>query len=205
MEKHIPSIVQVWHLGHESGHAIADVLFGDYNPSAKLTMSFPYAVGQIPIYYNNRTTGRPYQKGYRWCSRYLDNSNEPLYPFGYGLSYTTFKYSDISLDHSKLAVNDTITATVKIKNTGNFDGVEVVQLYIQDLVGSITRPKKELKGFKRIKLKANEEKEVSFKVSVDELKFYNKDLELTAEHGNFKIYIGTSSVNTKEIAFEYIE
>ncbi len=205
LEKHIPSIVQVWHLGHESGHAIADVLFGDYNPSAKLTMSFPYAVGQIPIYYNNRTTGRPYQKGYRWCSRYLDNSNEPLYPFGYGLSYTTFKYSDISLDHSKLAVNDTITATVKIKNTGNFDGVEVVQLYIQDLVGSITRPKKELKGFKRIKLKANEEKEVSFKVSVDELKFYNKDLELTAEHGNFKIYIGTSSVNTKEIAFEYIE
>lgn len=168
-------------------------------------MSFPYSVGQIPVYYNNRTTGRPYQKGYRWCTKYIDNPIDPLYPFGYGLSYTTFKYSAISLDKNKLQNSDTITATIQITNTGGFDGVEVVQLYIQDLLGSITRPKKELKHFKRIELKTGEEKEVSFRISVDDLKFYNKDLEYIAEYGEFKIYIGASSVDTKETTFEYRE
>ena len=205
LDKNIPSVVQVWHLGHESGNAIADVLFGDYNPSGKLTMSFPYSVGQIPVYYNNRTTGRPYQEGGRWCTRYIDNPIDPLYPFGHGLSYTSFEYSDISIDNDKLLEGDTIKASITVKNTGNTSGTEIVQFYVQDLVGSITRPVKELKGFERIDLKVEEEKEVSFKISVDDLKFYNNDLDLTAEYGDFKVYIGSSSVNTREITFEYKE
>lgn len=205
LDKNIPSIIQVWHLGHESGNAIADVIFGDYNPSGKITMSFPRSVGQIPVYYNNRTTGRPYKEGYRWCSRYIDNPNTPLYPFGYGLSYTTFQYSDIILNKNKLRHRETITATVKIKNTGNMKGVEIVQLYIRDMVGSITRPVKELKDFKVIEMEAGEERDVSFTISVDDLKFYNKNLKWSAEYGDFRIYIGTSSDNTKEIDFAYVK
>lgn len=204
MNQNIPSIVQVWHLGHESGNAIADVLFGDYNPSAKLTISFPRAVGQIPVYYNNRATGRPYEEGSRWCSRYIDNSNDPLYPFGHGLSYTTFEYSAITLNHNQLTDENTIIASVTIKNSGQVDGVELVQLYIQDLVGSVTRPRKELKDYRHIKLKANEEKEVRFRIAVDDLKFYTREMKWGAEYGQFKIDIGTSSENTQTITFDYV-
>jgi beta-glucosidase len=201
LDKNIPGIVQVWHLGHESGNAIADVIFGDYNPSGKLTMSFPYTVGQIPVYYNNRTTGRPFVKDYRWCTRYIDNPNTPLYPFGYGLSYSTFEYSNITLNKTTLTENDSIIATIKVKNNGPYDGIEIVQLYIQDLKGSVTRPVKELKGFKRVSLKNGEEKEISFTVSEEDLKFFDIDMDFLAEPGNFKVFIGKNSVDVKEASF----
>lgn len=201
VDENIPGIIQVWHLGHESGNAIADVVFGDVNPSGKLTMSFPYNVGQIPVYYNNKTTGRPFKKDYRWCTRYIDSPNEALYPFGYGLSYSTFKYSEIHLNQNEFKDGQKINATVKVKNKGPFDGAEIVQLYIQDLQGSVTRPVKELKAFERLELKNGEEKEVSFTISVDDLKFYNNDLDFVAEPGEFKLYIGTNSVELMQTTF----
>ncbi len=201
LDKNIDGIVQVWHLGHESGDAIADVVFGDYNPSGKLTLSFPYNEGQIPVYYSCKTTGRPFQENYRWCSHYIDNPNTPLYPFGYGLSYSTFRYSEIELSKNKLGKLGSIEATVKIKNLGPFNGDEIVQLYIQDLKGSVTRPVKELKGFKRISLKVDEEKTVSFNITVDDLRFYTKNMKYEAEPGEFKVYIGNSSDNVKEAEF----
>lgn len=201
LDENVPSIMQVWHLGHESGNAIADVLFGDYNPSGKLTLSFPRSVGQIPIYYNNFTTGRPFKENYRWCTHYMDSPNTPLYPFGYGLSYTRFEYSEIILSDTVLKQKGSIEATVKVRNTGNYKGTEVVQFYIQDLLGTVTRPVKELKGFKLVDLKQGEEQEVKFTISVNDLKFYNNDLEFVAEPGEFKLYIGTSSENVQEARF----
>jgi beta-glucosidase len=201
IDENIPSIVQVWHLGHESGNAIADVVFGDYNPSGKLTMSFPHSVGQIPIYYNSFRTGRPYQENYRWSTHYMDSPNTPLYAFGYGLSYTKFEYSNIELSDSVLNKKGKIKAIIKVKNTGEYDGTEIVQLYIQDLVGSITRPVKELKGFELVELKKGEEKEVRFTIDIEDLKFYNNELDFIAEPGGFKVFIGTSSDNVKEAKF----
>jgi beta-glucosidase len=202
---HVPAILNVWFGGTEAGDAIADVLFGDVNPSGKLSTTFPKNVGQIPLYYNHKNTGRPLGEG-KWFqkfrSNYLDVSNGPLYPFGYGLSYTTFSYSDITLSSNTIKGNQRLTASVTVTNTGNTAGKEVVQLYTRDMVGSITHPVKELKGFQKIELKAGESKKVNFSISSNDLKFYNSDLKYVAEPGDFKIFIGTNSRDLKEANFK---
>ncbi len=200
------SLLQVWHLGHEAGNAIADVLFGNYNPSGKLTMSFPRNVGQIPVYYNYKRTGRPQdltKETQKFRSNYLDVSNEPLFEFGYGLSYTSFSYGDVRLSKNQMKGNEKITATVTVNNTGNYDGEEVVQMYIVDPVASITQPIKKLKGFQKIFLKKGESKEVSFTITPEELKFFNGDLKWIAEPGEFRVQIGTSSDLVKEAKFTW--
>ncbi len=199
------AILLVWHPGVEAGNAIADALFGEVNPSGKLTMTFPRNVGQVPIYYAHRATGRP-QPGdefQKFRSNYLDAPNSPLYPFGYGLSYTTFEYSDVRLDKREFSAGGTLTAMVTVTNTGDFDGQEVVQVYTRDLVTSITRPVKELKGFQKIYLKPGESREVSFKITEDDLKFYNYNLEYQAEPGEFEIFIGTNSQDVKQARFSF--
>jgi beta-glucosidase len=192
----IPSILNVWFGGSEAGSAIADVLFGDVNPSGKLSTTFPQNVGQVPIFYNHKNTGRPLQDG-KWFSKfrsnYLDVSNDPVYPFGYGLSYTKFTYSDMKLSSASLKGSQTLTASVTLTNSGTVTGKEVVQLYIRDLVGSSTRPVKELKGFQKIELKAGETKTVTFNITPADLKFYNYDLKYDWEPGEFVIMIGGNS------------
>jgi beta-glucosidase len=197
------SILDVWFGGTEAGNAIADVLFGNYNPSGKLTTSFPRNVGQIPIYYNHMNTGRPFngEKFSKFKSNYLDVPNEPLFPFGYGLSYTSFSYSDVSITKSQISPSETLQVKVTITNSGNYDGEETVQLYIQDLVGSVTRPVKELKGFQKISLKKGESKEVTFTITANDLKFYNKDLKYVSEPGEFNVYVGPNSRDVKEAKF----
>ena len=196
-DKNVPAILNVWFPGSEAGLAISDVLFGDVNPSGKLTATFPRNVGQVPIFYNHKNTGRPLlnNKGQfeKFRSNYLDVRNEPLYPFGYGLSYTQFEYSNLKLSAKELKENEDIEVSVEVTNTGNFDGKEVVQLYVRDIVGSITRPVKELKGFKKIFIKKGETKLVSFKLSVEDLKFYNSSLDFVAELGKFQVFVGTDS------------
>ncbi|EXY63680.1 beta-glucosidase BglX [Bacteroides fragilis] len=203
-EEHVPAILNVWFGGSEAAYAISDVLFGDVNPSGKLTATFPQNVGQIPLFYNHKNTGRPLQEG-RWFekfrSNYLDVSNEPLYPFGYGLSYTTFVYSDIHLSSTEMSADGELTATVTVTNTGSRDGAEVVQLYIRDLVGSVTRPVKELKGFEKIFLKAGESRKVSFSITPELLKFYNYDLQFVCEPGDFDVMIGGNSRDVKKARF----
>ena len=203
-EEHVPAILNVWFGGSEAAYAISDVLFGDVNPSGKLTATFPQNVGQIPLFYNHKHTGRPLQEG-RWFekfrSNYLDVSNEPLYPFGYGLSYTTFAYSDIHLSSTEMSADGELTATVTVTNTGSRDGAEVVQLYIRDLVGSVTRPVKELKGFEKIFLKAGESRKVSFSITPELLKFYNYDLQFVCEPGDFDVMIGGNSRDVKKARF----
>ena len=203
-DEHVPAILDTWFGGTEAGNAVADVLFGSYNPSGKLTVSFPRNVGQIPIYYNHFNTGRPFHPGDspKFKSDYLDAENTPLYPFGYGLSYTTFSYSDISLNTKILKPTGKITATVTVTNTGSVAGKETVQLYIRDMVGSIVRPVKELKGFQQITLAPGESKKVTFTISVDDLKFFNNDLKYVYEPGNFKVFIGTNSRDVKEADFK---
>ncbi|HSV09766.1 MAG TPA: beta-glucosidase BglX, partial [Hanamia sp.] len=203
-DAHVNGILDVWFGGTEAGNAVADVLFGNYNPSGKITTTFPRNVGQIPIYYNHFNTGRPFHPGDspKFKSDYLDVSNDPLYPFGYGLSYTTFSYSDISLSNKILKANGKITATVTVTNTGTVAGKETVQLYIRDMVGSIVRPVKELKGFHQITLAPGESKKVSFPISVNDLRFYNSDLKYVYEPGDFKVFIGTNSRDVKEADFK---
>ena len=199
-QEHVPAILNVWFGGSEAAYAIGDVLFGDVNPSGKLTMTFPKNVGQIPLFYNHKNTGRPLPEG-KWFekfrSNYLDVDNDPLYPFGYGLSYTNFQYSDITLSAPTMGQDGSVTAMVTVTNTGKYDGAEVVQLYIRDLVGSITRPVKELKGFDKIFLKAGESKTVSFKITPELLRFYDYELNFVAEPGDFDIMIGGSSQSVK--------
>ncbi|HWV73071.1 MAG TPA: beta-glucosidase BglX [Pseudosphingobacterium sp.] len=203
-QEHVPAILNVWFGGTEAAKAITDAVFGDVNPSGKLTATFPKNVGQIPIYYSHKNTGRPLAEG-KWFqkfrSNYLDVDNNPLYPFGYGLSYTTFSYGDISLSNNNFQVGDSITVSVKVTNTGKLEGKEVVQLYTQDLVGSVTRPVKELKGFQKISLKPGESKEVAFVLSAKDLKFYNTNLEYVAESGDFKVFVGGNSRDVKEAKF----
>jgi beta-glucosidase len=204
-QKNIPAILNVWFGGSEAGYAVADVLFGDVNPSGKLSTTFPQNVGQVPIYYSHKNTGRPLPEGQwfqKFRSNYLDVSNDPLYPFGFGLSYTSFSYSDISLSSSTLKAGQKITASVTVTNTGSREGKEVVQLYTRDIVGTSTRPVKELKGFQKIALKAGESKKVSFEIGVDDLKFYNYDLKYVAEPGDFKVFIGGNSHDVKEANFK---
>src|SRR5579871_96243 len=200
---HAPAILDVWFGGTEAGNAIADVLFGNYDPSGKLTTSFPRNVGQIPIYYNHKNTGRPLDGNefQKFRSDYLDVSNDPLYPFGYGLSYTRFSYSDISLSKKEISPNDKLQVRLTVTNTGNFDGEETVQLYIRDMVATITQPVKELKAFQKVWLKKGESKEVSFTLSIDDLKFYNSDLNLIYEPGDFKVFVGGNSRDVKEAGF----
>lgn len=200
---HVPAILYTWWLGTEAGNAIADVLFGDFNPSGKLPMSFPLTEGQIPVYYNHYSTGRPAKNDsdrfYR--SAYIDLSLYPKYAFGFGLSYTQFEYSDIKLNSSSFKPGEKLTATVTVKNSGNYDGEETVQLYIQDLVGSVVRPVKELKGFQKVFLKKGESREITFTITTETLKFYNDKLQKIYEPGDFKLYIGTSSRDVKETSF----
>jgi len=199
-DEHVPAILNVWFAGSEAGYAIADALFGNVNPSGKTSTSFPQTVGQVPIYYNHKNTGRPLPEGVeyqKFRSDYLDVTNDPLYPFGYGLSYTTFEYGDLQLSSNSLKGNQTLTASIQLSNTGNYDGAEVVQLYIRDMVGTVTRPVKELKGFQKIELKAGESKVVSFDITPEDLKFYNYDLDYDWEPGEFEIMIGGNSRNVK--------
>ena len=198
------AILNTWFAGSEAGTAISDVLFGDVNPSGKLPMTFPRSLGQVPIYYNHKNTGRPLNPALvekcqydRFRSNYMDECNTPLYPFGFGLSYTNFTYSDINISNAKPAGNQTIQASITLTNSGNYDGAEVVQLYIRDRVGSITRPVKELKNFQKVFLKKGETKNVSFSISPEDLKFYNSDLKYDWEAGDFDIMIGTSSEQMK--------
>ncbi|WP_417370956.1 beta-glucosidase BglX [Gelidibacter japonicus] len=202
----VPAILNVWFPGSEAGLAISDVLFGDVNPSGKLTATFPRNVGQIPIYYNHKNTGRPLnnKEGIfeKFRSNYLDVRNEPLFPFGYGLSYTTFDYSNLKLSTNQIDMNGTIDVSVDVKNSGNYDGKEVVQLYIRDLVGSVTRPVKELKAFEKVEIKKGETKTVTFKLTVEDLKFYNSNLNFVAEPGQFHVFVGTNSDTTMKAEFE---
>lgn len=202
--EHVPAILNVWFGGSEAGDAIADVLFGDVNPSGKLTTTFPQSLGQVPIYYNHKNTGRPLAEG-KWFekfrSNYLDISNDPLYPFGFGLSYTNFSYSPVTLSSNTITANQTLSASVTVTNTGSRDGAEVVQLYIRDMVGSITRPVKELKGFQRIFLKAGESKTVTFRIGADDLKFYNSELKYVAEPGEFRVFVGGNSRDVQQGGF----
>lgn len=203
---HVPAILYTWWLGTEAGDAMADVLFGDYNPSGKLPMSFPLTEGQIPIYYNHYNTGRPAMNDsdrfYR--SAYTDLSLYSKYPFGYGLSYSTFEYSDIKLSSAEIKPGQTLEASVTITNKSKVDGKETVQLYIRDMVGSVVRPVKELKGFQQVLLKAGESKVVSFRITTDDLRFYNDQLQYIFEPGDFKVFIGTNSQQVKEADFKLL-
>lgn len=190
------AILEAWYPGTMGAYAVADVLFGDYNPSGKLSVTFPRSLGQVPIYHYAKNTGRPYiHPEAKYESRYLDSPNEPLYAFGHGLSYTTFEYSDIAMDGLK--------ATVTVTNTGSVEGTETVQLYIRDLVGSVTRPVRQLKGFERVTLKPGESKEVTFTIDKEMLSFYRQDMTWGPEPGDFKVFIGGASDNTKEASFKY--
>lgn len=206
-DQHVPAILNVWFGGSEAPYAIADVLFGEVNPSGKLSTTFPQNVGQIPLFYNHKNTGRPLSGPWfqKFQSNYLDVTNEPLYPFGYGLSYSNFEYSDVKLSAASLKGNQTLTATVTVSNNSNMEGKEVVQLYIRDLVGSVTRPVKELKGFQKISLKAGESKEVSFAITPEDLKFYNYDLKYDWEPGEFQIMIGTNSRDVKTAKVNWLK
>jgi beta-glucosidase len=201
-DANVPAILNAWFPGIEAGHAIADVLFGDANPSAKLTTSFPRALGQLPYSYNHKNTGRPQSSDdapyVRFRSNYLDVVNAPLYPFGYGLSYTTYEYSDVKLSAAKMAQNGEVKASVTVKNTGNREGKETVQLYIRDLIATSTRPVQELKKFQKISLKPGETKTVEFTITAEDLKYYNHDLKYVCEPGDFEIQIGPNCRDVKK-------
>lgn len=204
-KEHVPAILDVWFGGTEAGNAVADVLFGKVNPSGKLTATFPQNVGQIPLYYNHKNTGRPLAKGAwftKFRSNYLDVSNDPLFPFGYGLSYTKFDYKNLSLSDSTLTADGKLTVSVDVTNSGNYDGAEVVQLYTRDLVGSVTRPVKELKGFQKIFLKKGETKKIEFTLTEKDLRFYNSDLKYASEPGKFDVFVGTNSDDVLEGSFD---
>lgn len=207
-DKNVPTILNVWFGGTETGYAVADVLFGDVNPSGKLSATFPQNVGQVPLYYNHKNTGRPLPEG-RWFQKfltnYLDVSNDPLYPFGYGLSYTNFTYSDIKINSATAKGNQKVNASVTVTNSGKYTGKEVVQLYIRDVVGTVTRPVKELKGFQKIELKPGESRTISFDITTGDLKFYNNDLKYDWEPGEFQIMIGGNSRDVKSVKINWVK
>ncbi|WP_080873209.1 beta-glucosidase BglX [Oceanobacillus timonensis] len=205
--EHSDALVEAWFPGTEGGNALADLLYGDQNFSGKLTMSFPYSVGQVPVYYNHYNTGRP--KGaadaqVRYVSQYLDSPNEPLFPFGYGLSYTTFSYQELQLSTDQLKTDDTLTISIKVSNKGRRSGAETVQLYIQDVVGEVVRPVKELKGFQKINLGAGETKEVQFTLTEEQLRYYHADMSYTSDPGEFNIFVGPNSKETTSQSFRLI-
>lgn len=199
------AMLEAWYPGTMGGKAVTQVLFGEYNPSGKLTMSFPMNVGQVPLYYYAKNTGRPiYLPNDKYKSKYIDSPNDPLFPFGFGLSYTSFVYSDIKLSSNELTTNGSIKATVAVTNNGAYDGEEVVQCYIRDLVGSVTRPVKELKGFEKISLKAGESKTVHFEITPEMLSFHRQDMTYGTEPGNFQLFIGGNSRDVKMIPFKLL-
>ncbi|WOD44941.1 beta-glucosidase BglX [Hwangdonia lutea] len=200
-----PSILECWHLGSESGNAIADVVFGDYNPSGKLPVSFPHNVGQEPLYYNQKNTGRPYSNKHVTFSGYRDAPKKALYPFGFGLSYTTFSYDNLQLDKTEIKASDDIKASVNVTNTGNRAGEEVVQLYIRDLVGSFVRPVKELKGFEKVMLKGGETKTINFTINAKMLQFYTANNKWEVEPGKFNVWVGGDSTTSLKKSFSVIE
>ena len=204
-DANIPAIVEAWHLGTQSGNAIAQVLYGDYNPSGKLPMTFPRNVGQVPIYYNYKNTGRPTmnEPDSVFWSHYIDEKNTPLYPFGYGLSYSKFDYSNLQLSSDSFSNDGKMEVSVTVKNSGKVTGKEVVQMYIRDLVGSTTRPVKELKGFEMIELQPNQTKKVTFVIDKKTIEFFTANQKWEAEPGDFKVFIGTNSANTLEGNFQY--
>lgn len=195
--ENVDAIIEAWQGGVQAGNALADVLFGDYNPSGKITATFPRSVGQIPIYYNHKNTGNPINVEAKYSSKYLDIPNDPLYPFGYGLSYTSFEYSNLVLDKTKFKTNETIKIKMKITNTGKRDGEEIVQLYLRDLAASISRPVKELKGYKKVMVPAGQSTEITFDITSQDLAFWNKDLIFTTEPGEFDVMIGASSADIR--------
>ena len=204
-QKNVPAIMNVWFAGSETGDAICDVIFGDVSPSGKLTTTFPQTVGQLPMYYNHRNTSRPQDKD-KWFekfrSNYIDVTNDPLYPFGYGLSYTTFDYSPMKLSANELNIkNDSLIASITISNKGEYDADEIIQMYIRDIAGSITRPVQELKGFQRIHLKKGERREITFTITPELLKFYNNDLDFVCEPGEFELMIGPNSRDVERCKF----
>lgn len=205
-DENIPAIVEAWQLGTQSGNAIAQVLYGDYNPSGKLPMTFPRNVGQIPIYYNHKNTGRPImtEPDSVFWSHYIDEKNTPLYPFGYGLSYTQFEYSNLSLSKDSFSANGQIEVTITIKNTGKYKGKEVVQMYIRDLIASVTRPVMELKGFEMVELLPNESRKVSFVINKKTIEFFTAQSKWDVEPGDFKVFVGGSSAKTLEKDFQYL-
>ena len=200
------AILETWFAGTEGGNAIADVLFGDYNPSGKLPMSFPRSVGQIPVYYSHLNTGRPYNadKPNKYTSRYFDEANGPLYPFGYGLSYTTFTVSDVKLSSPTMKRDGTVTASVQVTNTGKREGATVIQMYLQDVTASMSRPVKQLKGFEKVNLKPGETQTVSFPIDIEALKFWNQRMQYDAEPGKFNVFIGVDSARVKQGEFELL-
>jgi beta-glucosidase len=201
--EHVPSIVEAWQLGSQSGNAIAQVLYGDYNPSGKLPMTFPRSVGQIPIYYNHMNTGRPVSPGPElvFWSHYIDQTNDPLYPFGYGLSYSNFEYANISVEND-YGASGVVKVSVDLTNSGTMDGKEVVQLYIHDMHASVARPVRELKGFELVELSAGEQRTITFELTEEELGFYLNDGSWTLENGRFKVFVGGNSVDTLTSEFE---
>lgn len=199
--ENMDAILETWFGGTQAGSAIAEVLFGDANPSGKLTMTFPRNVGQVPIYYNAKNTGRPFDENQKYTSKYLDIPNTPLYPFGYGLSYTTFSYSDVKLNKKTITPNEKLEVTITVTNTGNYDGTETVQLYIRDMVGSITRPVKELRRFEKVSLQKGESRALTFTLGIEDLKFYNNELKRIYEPGAFKVFVGTNAQEVKQADF----
>jgi beta-glucosidase len=201
VKENVQAILETWFLGTQAGPAIADVLLGKYNPSGKLPVTFPVSVGQIPIFYSHKNSGRPPVPGIRWNSKYLDVPVEPLFPFGYGLSYTTFEYSEVTLSDTVLIPGGELTAEVTVKNTGDRDGEEIIQLYTRDLVGSVTRPVLELKGFRKEKIPAGESVTVRFSITEEDLKFYDINMEFTTEPGDFEVFVGPNSAELKKAKF----
>jgi beta-glucosidase len=202
MAENSPAILETWYAGTQAGNAIADVLFGDVNPGGKLPVTFPRNVGQIPIYYNYKTTGRPPDPNNKYTSKYLDVPVTPLYPFGFGLSYTQFRLSNLQLSARSIPANGRLTASVEVENTGRRAGDEVVQLYIQDVASSRTRAIRELKGFERVTLQPGEKRRVEFTLTPEHLGFYNSEMRFIVEPGAFKVYVGNSSVGGLESSFE---
>lgn len=201
---HSDAFLEAWWLGTQAGNALADVIFGDYNPSGKLPITFPRHEGQIPLFYSNKNSGRPFDPNSKWTSKYIDMPNTPLYPFGYGLSYTTFKYGPVEANKSAFRSNENITVTVELHNAGNMDGEEVVQLYVRDLLGSVTRPVKELKAFQKLMLKSGQKKKIQFTLNSNDLAFYNKNMVWGTEPGEFDIFIGTDSDTQNKIRIRLI-
>ena len=201
---HVPAIVETWFLGVEAGNATADVLFGDVNPSGRLPVTFPRVLGQVPLYYNHRNTGRPPDVNNKFSSKYIDVPVTPRYPFGYGLSYTTFAYSNLKLSATRARASDSITATVTVANTGNREGTEVVQLYVRDEVASVSRPVHELKGFRRVTLKPGESRSIDLRIALKDLGFYGLDMKPVVEPGTFRVFVGANSAEGLEATFECI-
>lgn len=204
MQDSVSAIVESWFLGVEHGNAVADVLFGDYNPGGKLPVTFPRLVGQVPLYYAHRNTGRPLSEGNKYMSRYVDAPGTPLYPFGFGLSYTTFAYGAPRLSAPTLRIGETLSVEVDVTNQGARAGDEVVQLYIGDQTGSVTRPVQQLRGFQRVTLQPGEARTVRFTLGAQDLAFHDVSMRRVVEAGAFRVYVGPSSVERQEARFELV-